>query len=271
MAKHPPFCFLHIPKTGGITLAYIIFNQYRYAKTFTIGSALLTESFLRLPLKERAEYEIVRGHFAFDERFKISDDTRFFTMLREPAKRIISHYNFLFYQTSHFFHGEMVRNNYSLKDMLTQGHMKGFDNCMVRYLSGTVLKEFGKVDEADLKAAIRNFDKYFSSFGINEFFDESLLMLSYELNWKFPYSANLNETKQKKITQVTDEETKRALDQCTRFDYQLYNYALAKFKEKKSFYQNQLNDDLIRLREGNRKRNFFLKVDYVLNRNKISF
>lgn len=268
--KQPRFVFLHIPKTGGMTLRHLIYKQYQGPPSITIKKALDTPKYSEMPIEERNKLGLIIGHFQFSEAFSFPDKTNYFTMLRDPKKRSISHYNYLNFRTRHPFYNEMVTNNYSLLDMLTQGHVLNFDNCMVRFLSGNVFKDFGTINQEDYEKAVANFDKYFVHFGINEYFNESILILNYELNWKFPYYAKINTTDQKKITKVEDEETIAALAKCNYYDQLLYDYALKKFKVKLEQYQEQLKKDVVKLKEGNKWRDFFLKLHYVLNRSKVN-
>ncbi len=269
-SKPARFVFLHVPKTGGKTLRHIIYRQYRNRKALRLKGEKETQKFLNLSAGEKNELQLISGHFSFSGAFTFSGPTDYFTMLRDPKKRVISGYNFLNWNPRHAFYKDMVANNYSLLDMLTQGHVANFDNGMVRFLSGTEQKAFGTINQSDCDKAIENFDTYFTHFGINEYFDESILMVSYELGWAFPYYARINTTDKKKITTIDDPATLEALQRCIRYDQQLYDHALAKFRLKLTHYKHQLSADLIKLNEGNKKRNLFLKLHYALFKRQIN-
>lgn len=268
--KQPRFVFLHVPKTGGMTLRHVIYKQFQGAKSLTIKKALETPKFLERSTEDRHKLGLISGHFRFSNEFTFSDETNYFTMLRDPKKRILSHYNYLYFRTRHPFYKEMTSKNYSIHDMLTQGHVLNFDNCMVRFLSGNVFKDFGAINQDDYEKAIENFDKYFQHFGINEYFNESILILHYELNWKFPYYAQINTTDKKKITSIEGEETLAALAKCTQYDQMLYDHALKKFKQKLELHRESLEKDLIKLKTGNQRFRFFLKLHYFINREKVN-
>ncbi len=270
--EQPRFIFLHIPKTGGMTLKHIIFRQFKGVKSLNlrITKKLNTKPLSSFTEKERNELRLISGHFAFSDDFIFPDATNYFTMLREPVKRVISQYNYLYSNTQHAFNKTMVEKNYSLYDMLSQGYVKHFDNCLVRFLSGSVFKDFGTIDEADYQKALQNFDKYFTHFGLNEHFDESILMLSYELNWKFPYYAHINTTKTKKTDITFDAQTNAALVKCTQFDKRLYDYAFIKFQTKLAENKARLQQDVTKLEKGNTVRNFWLKLHYLINEKKIN-
>lgn len=68
------FYFLHIPKTGG---------------TFTSGW-ILPDIYDSLYQKNISKTEIIRGHDAWSPN--ITDSTYIMTILRDPAKRTVSHY-----------------------------------------------------------------------------------------------------------------------------------------------------------------------------------
>lgn len=267
--NQPRFVFLHIPKTGGMTLRHLIFKQFQNTPYLIFKKAKHSLKFLNLSAVEKNKLGLIAGHFQFSDDFTFASETNYFTMLRDPKKRVLSAFNFLNFKTSHGRNKEMINQNYSLLDMLTNGRVLNFDNGMVRFLSGNVFKEFGTINQDDYEKAIFNFDKYFTHFGINEYFNESILILSYELNWKFPYYTKINTTDKKKMIVPEGEETLAALDKCNFYDQLLYDYALKKFKQKLQQHQQQLQIDVVKLNEGNKWRNLFLKLHYALYKRKV--
>lgn len=123
----------------------------------------------------------------------------------------------------------MMENNYTLLELYKNGKVLNLDNCMIRFLSGNIFKPWGEIDETDYQLAKDNFDKHFQHFGINEYYDESLLILAKQLGWKTPYYARLNLGVKKK-NEPFDKETQELMVHYNRFDERLYQHALAKFQ-----------------------------------------
>lgn len=251
--EQPPFCFLHIPKTGGVTFHNVLIDMFPGKKRISFVSREEAYRFFALPPEQKFDYKLVKGHFWFDaDKFSPAPGSVFFTFLREPIARSISHYFFLYQNPKHWFYDEMKQHQYTMKQMLETGKVLNLDNCMVRFLSGNVMNGWDRMDEKDLQTAIQNFDKYFTHFGINEYYDESLLILAEQMGWKMPCYARLNEgTKKKK--EPFDDETQKLLVHFNRLDEKLYQHGLAKFKLLLKEREQMLQRKLPLYKEANKK------------------
>ena len=239
-----PFCFIHIPKTGGVTLHSVLIDQYPFKKRMSFVAKHEAHKFYDLPDAEKATYKLLKGHIWFDaEKFSANKDTIFFTYLRQPIQRTISHYYYLFQNPNHRLHKEMTENNYSLKQLYNMGKVLNLDNCMVRFISGNCNKDWDTMNEDDLALAIANFDKYFNHFGIQEYYDESLLILANQLGWKSPFYSRLNEGNKKK-KEPFDAETQQMMIHFNRLDEKLYKHALDKFLLLKEEHKDMLAKQL---------------------------
>ena len=102
--------FVHIPKTAGTTLNSILAHEYSPEETYEImmrGMSLRRAkptiiprpvvSFskirrLKSALKHGHVIRLIRGHIDFSISKVLPPDTRYFTLLRDPVERAISHY-----------------------------------------------------------------------------------------------------------------------------------------------------------------------------------
>ena len=229
MAGVSPLIFLHIPKTAGTTVHHVLHNEYRGLKFFTSGNYKQIEKFEKLSDEEKKKIRLLKGHFPFGVHEIYPEPITYFTFFRDPIKRSISGFNYLYLQKTHAFHEEILREKYTLKDILKGGKLKVFDNCHVRYLANAIDLEFGAVDEKVYETALKNFDSYFQSFGICERFDESLIYLKRQLNWSAPYYIKDNVSDKKKFVSEFDEETIQLLNHYNKYDLLLYKHACEKF------------------------------------------
>ena len=229
MAAVSPIIFLHIPKTAGTTVQHIMHNEYRGLKFFTSGNYKQIENFKKLSDEEKKKIKVIKGHFPFGVHKNYPGPITYFTFFRDPVKRSISDFNFLYQNKTLAFHEEIMRKQYSLKDMLNGGYIKNFDNCHVRFLAGANDLEYGKVNEETYALALKNFDTYFETFGISERVDESLIYIKRKLNWSMPFYVNANVSEKSSYRKKFDEETYRLLEHYNKFDIMLYNHACKKF------------------------------------------
>ena len=229
MTAVSPIIFLHIPKTAGTTVQHIMHNEYRGLKFFTSGYYKQIEIFKKLSDEEKKKIKVIKGHFPFGVHENYPGPITYFTFFRDPVKRSISDFNYLYQNNTLAFHEEIMRKQYSLKDMLNGGYIKNFDNCHVRFLAGANDLEYGKVNEETYALALKNFDTYFEAFGISERIDESLIYIKRKLNWSMPFYVNANVSEKSSYVKKFDEETFRLLEHYNKFDNMLYDHACKKF------------------------------------------
>ncbi|HEY0031149.1 MAG TPA: sulfotransferase family 2 domain-containing protein [Bacteroidia bacterium] len=217
--------FLHIPKTGGLTLHDILNRQYAKEETYSCWNVDDLDEIEQLNLIEKEKIRIIKGHIKLEIAEKVPQRMFFFTFLREPIARTISHYEYIKRFEGHSFHKEMKAHNYSLKDLLEGGFIKNLDNCQVRFLSGEHHIPFGEINETHYKKAIQNLENLIYSFGIVEHYDESLLLLQDKLHWRTPFYASRNIAPAK---EDQSEYPNHLLLKYNQYDLLLYVYAKEK-------------------------------------------
>jgi len=156
--------FLHVPKTAGTTLRSIIMRQYPSAAGFdTFGNPDAQPDLSAGMLHGHIHYGTVPG-------------ARYFTMLRDPIARIVSLYNHARYKPASNLHDEAMSR--TLPDFVD---LAGNDG-QTRQIAGVIK---GPIGPDELELAKRNLDSCVVV-GIQEHFDESLLLFSKRLGWRFP-------------------------------------------------------------------------------------
>ena len=117
MAGKTPIIFLHIPKTAGSTVHKILHNEDKGLKHFLCVNYKEIELFEKLSIVEKKEIKIIRGHLPFGVHENYPGAITYFTFFRNPIKRSISDFNYLYHYKKLPFHAQMVREKYSLKDI----------------------------------------------------------------------------------------------------------------------------------------------------------
>jgi len=202
-------CFLHIPKTGGKTL----WNLF-----------------------EKQEKNILVWH---SEYFKPLPYT-FFTMLRDPADRIMSTYYYIKRykrdplhkqvreMTLEDFIGYMCNENIVNKRYNSKNDLRNIRyrtvNLATRYLSGG--------DPDNIEKAKNNLNRYFSLVGITESYFESVFLMQKEFNLKFTQLIKINETKNRPKVEEISKKIIQKIIEINKHDSELYLLAKKLFYEK---------------------------------------
>ncbi|MDQ3047170.1 MAG: sulfotransferase family protein [Bacteroidota bacterium] len=223
--------FLHIPKTAGTTVHHILHAQYKGKNMFSTENPGQISNYKILSEEQKKQLSIIKGHFPYGIHYEHPLPAAYFTFLRDPIKRSISAFNYLYEHKAHFFHAEIMRNQYTLKQMLKDGHMKIFDNCQVRYLADALDLEYGAVDESVYQRALHNLENGIRVTGICERFDESIVLIRDEFGWNEPFYIMENVSISTHRKNEFDEETMGLLHQFNKYDLLLYEYATKRFED----------------------------------------
>lgn len=252
-----PSIFLHIPKTGGLTLHDILYRQYSKEETYSCWNINDIHLIDTLPPVEKEKIRIIKGHIRLEIAQKVPQKMFFFTLLREPISRTISHYFYLSQFEEHSFYKEMKEKNYSLKEVLKGGFIKNMDNCQVRFLSGEHDVPYGAINEMHYKKAIENLDNLFHTFGLVEYYDESILLFQDAFHWKTPLyaSRNISYAKGKSEDHPID-----LLEKYNKYDLMLYTYAKEKFLKEVNKKGIEFQERVKRFRKLNK---WFAKIAIV--------
>jgi hypothetical protein len=220
--------FVHIPKTGGTTLQNILSRFYSKDQSLHVSSVKTSIREIAQTRASQTPPFLIKGHLNIAEVTDIPNNY-IFTFLRPPISRVISHYYFLKEQPTvkHYKYlndpDTTIESYYALKEK------KDIDNCMVRYLGGLHSTEFGKIGQKELDAAIHNLHHKIDFVGFQAHYDESLIMLSRELNWSLPIYRKKNITAKKEIVSAS---TMEFLQDANKWDILLFEEAKRIFSDK---------------------------------------
>lgn len=232
--KEKLFVFIHIPKTAGITLRSIFYRQYRKNEIHHIHWNFDRNdpfaSFLNLSPEKQNKVKIIFGHIPFGIHEYIQKPVQYFTFLRDPIDRAISHYYHIRKRPNHFYHRMAL--DMDIGEFIVQSRFREFDNGQVRQLTGAGQLPFGACSEDLLAQAIFNLENHFCCVGLQERFDESVVLLRRTLGWKKPplYRRH-NVNRERPRNETLPAETLAVIAAYNELDRRLYEWATARLAQ----------------------------------------
>lgn len=228
--------YLHIPKTAGTTMNHVLGRVYPKNKTFAIDNLRpmysVHKDLAKRPETYRSALRLVKGHMYFGVHRYFNQEHRYFTILRDPIARVVSLFKEISRSPETEVYKAMVKNNWNLRQLVESGVYAEMSNDLTRRVLGTDF-EYGATDQGLVQKAIEHLDESFSCVGMQEHFDESILLFAKELSWKKkPYYLSLNKSvKEKKVEVKTDELTLEAIRKVNQLDIQLYAICYQRFRK----------------------------------------
>lgn len=231
--------FLHMPKCGGQTLARILDDVYptdtRYA-TKTGPLKFTKQELMALPSAQKEKLQLVKGHFNFGIHEVFQGPFTYFTFLRNPVTRVISHYNYAKRTPGHYLYTTIHNKKLSIIDYVTSGISNELSNGMTRILTAQVdLKDpsvpaYGTNPPWMLEKAKENLQNYFCFAGITEEFDRGLEILKKKLGWNFGSYSNVNVAPENSQAESYSENVLPIIQSYNQLDLQLYDFVNQRFR-----------------------------------------
>ncbi|MGF1587856.1 MAG: sulfotransferase family 2 domain-containing protein [Pleurocapsa sp.] len=238
--------FLHLPKAAGTTLRDIFSRQYQADSIYELdGTKFLKaqEDFKQLEVEKKEKIRILMGHMYFGLHEFLPGPTTYVTMLRNPIERVISYYFFVKNLPTHPDYELIKSKKITLADYCRM-QRENMRNGQTRFLSGT--KEFEACSYQTLEQAKKHLQENFSAVGIQEKFDESLLLLKSKLNWQktpFYYQRNTNKANFYDQLEISNK-TLSTIEKSNELDLELYEYANKMFEQEYNQQSHKINQNL---------------------------
>lgn len=253
MIEEQPVIFLHIPKTAGTTLSHIIERQYSSEHIVSFGSDThkSIQKFKSLSRKRRARIRMLKGHMGFGlHKYFPNNANRspavYFTLMRNPVERVISHYHHVLQYPTHYLYTYTNNGLLDLDSFLKTKIPLMLDNGQTRLISGVWENvPFGACDADILAIAKKNLHEHFALLGLTERFDETLCLLRIVLGWSHDIAyVRTNVATQRPRPEEVSAETRATIIECNQLDIALYKYATQLFEDKVQQYGSVLTDQV---------------------------
>jgi len=133
-ANHPKstskLYFLHIPKTGGMSISHTL-EQISNAKKLTMIGPILLDHLEHYPKWNKSN--ILVGHLGL---LPLNYEYEYFTVLRDPLERLYSHYSHIKRGEKHHYHKILVEEKIDFESYLIDKRFTALNfNMQARYLS----------------------------------------------------------------------------------------------------------------------------------------
>ncbi|TES47499.1 hypothetical protein E2L07_18830 [Halalkalibacterium halodurans] len=209
--------FLHIPKTGGLTLRGIIEDQYskderlKYPRlqparfhslikdtAFNppLYLGLQPARFHSLPKRKLTSLRCVYGHFGYGIHSTLHQPFTYITMLRDPVERVISTYYFVLQNPQNRLHHQVKQMSF---EQFVASDLPVVSNHQTRLISGKPIPH--------LALAKKHLNQHFSIVGITDMYAQSIFLMSQRFDWKNVQYTKKNKTKHRLKQEDFSQET----------------------------------------------------------------
>ena len=256
MSHYDTFVFNHIPKCGGTSFRSLLNESAHKSgiaaeKIYIPGFNKLAEdkNIDQLSIREKAvlrrkEKKIFACHSRFDvaKTYKLPFGNIFyFTILRDPVKRFISHYNFFYYK-----HGYMDCKGILLNELPEEKLvflLEDLSNIHCKYLAAYRARDIYIVRwENVFRVAKHNLQYEYGAYGILEDMDVMLpginKMLPDWLNLELTLPSSNTQKYKKKQVEINPSILDRIKEK-NKLDLELYQFAKDYFKFKMSIIDEE--------------------------------
>lgn len=198
--------FVHIPKTAGTTINAILEKNFSESERYHVNPCDIAASRAEIAgqsIESRQHIHLLYGHMGFGWHDYMPRPAVYATFLRDPVKRVVSHYNYVRFRADHehYLRQTVEDEKMGIREYVESGVCDEVNNGQVRLLTGIediVQQPYGQSkfrygfdDDKYFELAIQNLDRYFGFVGVQEYFDESLILMrdKYRLLRAINYSA----------------------------------------------------------------------------------
>ncbi len=174
----PPYrkhiIFLHIPKTGGTTLRDIFHRQYKKDESILTKRLIESENIIKgLKDEEKNRILMIQGHMKFGLHGYFNNQFKYFTMMREPVKRVLSQYTYLLSLKNNPHNQSTDSGEMTIREYYDSGVSPQLTNGQTQLISGILIDNDSSEISSNriLEKAKQTLEKHFLLVGLTERFN----------------------------------------------------------------------------------------------------
>lgn len=227
------FFFLHIPKTAGTSLRFMLASQYSHAEIRPVPLDWGKYSGEHYPVSKEfynniswegvSRYSLIMGHYNWSHIARLNPTWKVFSIFRAPADRFLSEFFFARDRATDHPHHRAVQMPLS-EFVHTDVARSYFANLQTRYMAGVM---HTPLTPQDMHRAIANVDRL-HTVGIVEKMADTVALLEQTYAFYFPATLHTNQTPR---PEVPDLETWNKIVRLNSMDYMVYTRALTRFNQ----------------------------------------
>lgn len=218
--------FLHIPKSGGITVSSIFLDHFAMERTYRLE----WHKFDPFDLQKRlADIDLLYGHTPYQILDPLSKDFWKATFLRDPVERVLSEQRYVMDRKHIDPDAKAVRCDHLLP--LVGDPIDTASNVACKMLSRLNPFDPAIPIERHLESAKEVLANEFDFVGITERMEESIELLSEQLGWSVPEEIPIHNTTPS-FGRIYSQEILEGIERRNWADRQLYAFAQELFEEQ---------------------------------------
>jgi hypothetical protein len=230
--------FLHIPKTAGTTFERILSREYSSSgKQFSFTGNIKSDviRYQNLSDAERRNIVLFLGHAPIWSGIPAADSAQIVTFLRDPVKRVQSFCQHVSVGKSPHLRDLYPPDAFDLNRFLDSGdeELSNFQTKMLVFRANP--EKYFSLDGLDLqdvkRLAMDTLLRRINCFGLQDFFDESLILFSSSLKWRaLPFYRSANVKSNANLLKFSPEHIEK-IKELNSIDIALYQEARDHFMQ----------------------------------------
>lgn len=183
--------FHHIPKTAGTTFYGILDEIVDEDRIYTVkpinapDHEVSVEAFRRLGVNDLSEIRVLRGHDLFGVHERFSHPCTYFTIVRDPAWRLISSYHHLLRNPPlRPERKEFLRSPPTLREYVESGDLYRGHNSQVKEFINYPRSGDERSMEEIFEDAVEALEEWYGLVGLTERFDETVVLSEETFGWR---------------------------------------------------------------------------------------
>lgn len=183
--------FVHIPKTAGTSMRGYV-DSFYFPNEILPAEAAGCKTFDMVDRSACDRFHLVRGHHTLDDLGPVFENSGHevvrFTVLREPADRLVSEYNMILHNATHPLREEFLRDDVSFDRFLSHPKVpwvsKG--NTQARVILVQMFRSEDLPPESEWYDVLVDLFQSYAVVGVTESFDMTTQLMAYVFGRRTP-------------------------------------------------------------------------------------